>query len=249
MNRGGICGSAANWTVLAFAVLACAGLARATASPQSSTASAPSAADSARRDRGAGTNARGSADKNAKRPDLRKLLAAHQVITTDDLTSQHTAAATHQSTARASEAPTSDPALCDAECAAEARDDLGMGPRQEGEWQAQLAAARHNLATDKAWREAYLDGLQKVHMYCVFHDQLRKAALPSGNEYQEQQERGERYQYASDMERTLSQGVDAASARMFRLISDANQVEPVRAAIMRVLASRVLNQCPCGCDP
>lgn len=124
-----------------------------------------------------------------------------------------------------------------------------MGPSQEGEWHAQLAAARHALAADQRWRAAYVDGFDKVHRYCVFQDQIRKAPPPSGNDYLSAYERAKQEQSVSDMNRVLGQGVSGAAAQMERLSGAAQPIDPVRAAIMRVLAARVLKQCPCGCDP
>lgn len=190
-----------------------------------------------------------SANTRPAKPDLQQMLKSHEVITTDDLKATQFGAARKFQSTEISEAPSRDPAQCDAECAAEAREELGMGPSQEGEWQAQLAAARQTLAADNEWRSAYVGAFDQVHRYCVFQDQVRKAPAPSGTDYQSAHERAKQEQDISDMNRVLGQGVSGAAAQMERLSNAAEPIEPVRAAIMQVLAARVLNQCPCGCDP
>lgn len=171
------------------------------------------------------------------------MLKAHRVITTDDIEAAQAGAAHQFQSKEFAEEASRDPALCDAECAAEARTELGMGPSQEGEWQAQLAAARQALAADREWRRVYIDGFDKVHRYCVFRDQIRKAPPPSGSDYHSAYERAEQERQISDMNRVLGQAVSGAAAQMERLSSTAEPIDPVRAAIMRVLAARVLNQC------
>jgi hypothetical protein len=190
-----------------------------------------------------------STSAQTPQPNLKQKLKAHRVITTDDIQAAHSGAARQFQTKEIAEEPSRDPALCDAECAAEAREESGLGQAQEGEWQAQLAAARLALGADSDWRAVYVDGFDKAHRYCVFQDQVRKAPPPSGTDYQSRYERAKQEQQISDMNRMLEQGVSGAAAQMERLADEAQAIDPVRAAIMRVLAARVLNQCPCGCDP
>lgn len=180
---------------------------------------------------------------------LRKLVDTHKVITTEDLEKTHSKPEKEHDLEKVHESPASDPAVCDAECAAEARNEIGMGLSQEGEWQAQFTTAKHNLAADAGWRNAYADGFRKVQMYCTFLDQQRKAPPPSGNDFQSQFERAKQDQYISDMDHTLSAGVQGVRANMNRMIDAAQRTEPVRAAIMRVLAQRIFDQCASSYDP
>jgi hypothetical protein len=86
-------------------------------------------------------------------------------------------------------------------------------------------------------------------MYCTFLDQQRKAPPPSGNDFQSQFERAKQDQYTSDMDHTLNVGVQGVRTNMDRMIDEAQQTEPVRAAIMRVLAQRIFDQCASSYDP
>lgn len=187
--------------------------------------------------------------KSSPSSSLRKLVGTHKVITTEDLEKPHPNSQKEHHLEKVHELQASDSAACDAECAAEARNEIGMGSSQEGEWQAQLMTAKHNLAADAAWRNGYTDGLRKVQMYCAFLDQQRKAPPPSGNDFQSQFERAKQDQYISDMDHTLSVGVQGVRTNMNRMIDEAQQMEPVRAAIMRVLALRIFDQCADSYDP
>ena len=173
---------------------------------------------------------------------LKKLAQEHKVITTDDLAASHSKEKRYQ-LAKYSGKASPDPASCDADCAAEAREEAGMGPEQEGEWQAQLSAAKHYLSGDATWRYAYSNGLQKAQMYCSLQEQLRKAPPPSGNDYRSSVEGAKQEQYAEDMNHTLSTSLQGTGTQMNILIEDAQKTDPVRAAIMSVLAQRIFNQC------
>lgn len=185
----------------------------------------------------------GSSEQGNHPANLKKLAQEHKVITTDDLGALHSKEREQHSLAKSNGKALSDPASCDADCAAEARDQVGMGPDQEGEWQAQLSAALHFLSEDTAWRYAYMNGLRKAKMYCTFQEQLRKTPVPSGNDYRSGVERARREQYADDMDHTLSMGLQGARTQMDNLVTNAQKTDPVRAAVMGVLAERVFNQC------
>lgn len=188
-------------------------------------------------------------EKPSSSSNLRKLVETHKVITAEDLEKPRSNPQKEHHLEKVHESPASDPTVCDAECSAEARNEIGMGLSQEGEWQAQLTTAKHNLAADAEWRNAYADGLRKVQTYCTFLNQQRKAPPPSGNDFQSQFERAKQDQYISDMDHTLSVGVQSVRANMNRMIDEAQQTEPVRAAIMRVLAQRIFDQCAGSDDP
>lgn len=183
-----------------------------------------------------------SDQSNHPAPNLKKLAQQHKVITTDDLEGLHSKERKYP-LAKYSGKASSDPALCDADCAAEAREEAEMGPEREGDWQAQFSAAKHYLSGDVNWRYAYMNGLQKAQMYCTFQGQLRKAPPPSGNDYQSRVERAKREQYEEDMDHTLSVGLQGVSTQMNNMIAEAQKTDPVRAAIMSVLARRIFNQC------
>jgi hypothetical protein len=133
--------------------------------------------------------------------------------------------------------------VCDDECAEEAREMAGFGPDQDGEWEFALTAARRNLAQDTAWPGAYVTLARAVKTYCTFQEQLQTTAVPSGNDYMSQVERAKREKYADDMSRILGQNVTNANAQIDRMAQQAEEPEPARAAIMRVLAQRVNDSC------
>lgn len=187
--------------------------------------------------------------KKAGSTDLQKLVKDHKVITNEDFEGMHSNGGGKYRIEERRELPSADAGQCDEECAEEARERLGMGPSREGEWQAQLAAAKQYLATDAEWRDGYRDGMQRVKTYCTFQRQQQLAPPPSGNDFPSQYERAKRDEYVSSMNRTLSMGVQSASARLNRMIDEAQNVDPARAAIMSVLAERVLGQCADPSDP
>jgi hypothetical protein len=133
--------------------------------------------------------------------------------------------------------------ICDDECADEARQMTEFGPDQDGEWRFALTAARRNLAQDTAWPGAYVTLARAVQTYCTFQQQLQMTAVPSGNEYWSQVERAKREKYAADMSRVLGQNVTNANAQIERMAQQADESEPARAAMMRVLAQHVNDSC------
>ena len=133
--------------------------------------------------------------------------------------------------------------VCDDECADEARDIAGFGGDQDGEWQFALTAARRNLAADASWPGAYVTLARAVNQYCTFQQQVQMTAVPSGNDYNSQVERAKRQKYVEDMSRVLGQNVTNANAQIDRMAQDAEESEPARGAILRVLAERVNDSC------
>jgi hypothetical protein len=133
--------------------------------------------------------------------------------------------------------------VCDDQCADEAREMAGFGPDQDGEWQFALTAARRNLAADTAWPGAYVTLSRAVSQYCTFQQQVQMTAVPSGNDYSSQVERAKRQKYVEDMSRVLGQNVTNANAQIERMAQEAEESEPARGAIMRVLAGRVNDSC------
>jgi len=180
-------------------------------------------------------------NKTAAPSNLQKLAAQHKVITTEDLQNPHARKNYHLE--KSHEAPLSDPAECDAECAAEARALAGFGLDRLGEWDVQLIAAKHSLATDALWRHAYFDAFQKAKMYCALQKQQETAVPPSGNDYRSRMERARQEQYVNDMSHTLTTSLQGVSTQISQLIERSQETEPVRAAIMSVLAGRVFSQC------
>lgn len=73
--------------------------------------------------------------------------------------------------------------------------------------------------------------------------------MPSGNDYRSRMERARQEQYVSDMNHMLSTNLQGLRSRINGLIGDAQTTEPARAAIMRVLAGRIFNQCAALADP
>jgi len=135
---------------------------------------------------------------------------------------------------------------CDDECADQAREMAGFdGDDQEGDWRFALAAARRNLATDRAWPGAYATLARAVKTYCTFQQQVQQAAVPTGNDYSSRVERAKRERYVEDMTRVLRQNVDRANAQIEQMAQQADDAEePARGAIMRVLAQRAIDSCP-----
>ena len=135
---------------------------------------------------------------------------------------------------------------CDDECADQAREMAGFdGDDQEGDWRFALAAARRNLATDRAWPGAYATLARAVKTYCTFQQQVQQAAVPTGNDYSSRVERAKRERYVEDMTRVLRQTIDRANAQIEQMAQQADDAEePARSAILRVLAQRAIDSCP-----
>jgi hypothetical protein len=172
-----------------------------------------------------------------------------KVITNDDIDAAHARAA-RELRGDANDGGT--PGVggqCDEDCAFEARRQLGYGPEREGEWQMQITIARRNLALDTRWRQANFELSEAVQLYCQFAYQQQKTPVPSGNDFNSLNERARRQQYAAEVGRTLGQKLSNATAAMNRLIHETRQLEPVRATVMSVLESRMLNSCAYVYDP
>lgn len=173
----------------------------------------------------------------------------HKVITNEDIDAAHAREASQIGDNEKYAAPIFGSALCNDNCAHIAHDQLGFESEREGEWQMQLAAARRNLAADSAWLRAYGNAAQKEKMYCDFVTQEQNTILPQGNDYWGRVDRAKHQQYAEEMGRTLSQGVQSVSNQINQLIEAVRPVDPVRAAIMGVVSYQVFNSCPAIVDP
>jgi len=238
---------AANGALAVFALLACGIFSPAAAQTSSGThnsaaASSPATKSDNVQDKPDTAAKSGTDDSSAQKP-----AKPRKVITNDDLDAAHGRGAARTGGKLNDLAPIG--GLCDDGCAHEAREQLGIGPEREGEWQMQLAAARRNLASDARWRQANFELTQAAQLYCTYATQQRKAALPTGDDWNSRVERAEREQYADNMGRTLSQKLSNATATMNRVVEETQDSEPVRAAMMRVLASRQLNSCSYIYDP
>jgi hypothetical protein len=173
---------------------------------------------------------------------LQAIVRQHAVITTDDLREMRFNTAEVFIPTEFTDQPAVDPALCDAGCEAETRSAAGMDHVRDAEWQAQFQAAQMDLASDRAWGHAYADGMQRLHSYCVFQDQARKA-FPRGGNQASQAQRAQWTQYVGQMDRALGGAVDSSAARIQQDIQQAQRRDSVRAAIMEVLAEKAFGQC------
>lgn len=210
-----------------------------------------------------GSKPAGSAAANAAPPSdakktdnskLKKLVQEHKVLTNEDFEKSHATAANSGAEPKSGgeQKPAVSPAngtVCDDDCAEEARGRTDLGEDEEGEWQAQLASARHFIATDANWKDAYWKGFDSVRTYCGFQRQQQNAVLPSGSDYHSRYLRAQREQYNQEMNHTLGFNAQSASERLQRMIDEAGETDPVRAAVMSVLADRALNQCATPIDP
>ena len=167
----------------------------------------------------------------------------HKVITNDDIAADHARALGKGAGGGKAGPQVPESSACDAGCAAEARDMSGYGPEHEGEWQFLLAAARRNLAADKQWAAAQRELANAVQNLCTFEYQQQVAVPPSGSDWQSLVDRAQRQKEVENMTRMLNQNLSNANARMGRLIQQADEAEPVRGAIMQVLASRINDSC------
>lgn len=182
-----------------------------------------------------------SAENASPNSNLQAMVREHAVITSDDLAAMKFSTAEVFIPTEFTDQPVVNPALCDVGCEAEARAAAGMTHVPDGEWDAQFQAARMDLAGDKEWGQAYADGMQRLHSYCVFQDQARKA-FPRGSQAPQDQ-RAQWAQYVGEMNRSLGGGVDSSAARIQEAIQQAQRRDSVRAAIMEVLAERAFSQC------
>jgi hypothetical protein len=230
IRKVGSANFAARW--LGSIVLLGSSLAAAAQSPSSGANPAPAPAPSVKQ---ADKAADGGAAP-AQPPKKRK------VITNDDLNADRGRQDGDVAAGEKAVHAISGTGICDEECAEQARQIAGIGPEQEGEWQIQLAAARRNLSADTQWPGAYVDLSRAVKIYCTFVRQQRAAPLPSGSDYMSQVERARRQKDAEDMKRALGQRVANAEGEINRLVQQASD-EPVRAAIMSALASRLDDSC------
>jgi hypothetical protein len=183
-----------------------------------------------------------SAENTGSNPNLQAMVREHAVITSDDLVAMKFNTAEVFIPTEFTDQPVVDPALCDAGCEAEARAAAGMNHVQDGAWEAQFQAARMDLAADRDWGQAYADGMQRLHSYCVFQQQAKKA-FPRGNDTASQDQRAQWAQYVGAMNQSLGGGVDSSAARIQESIQQAQRRDSVRAAIMEVLAERAFSQC------
>jgi hypothetical protein len=180
------------------------------------------------------------AENQVANTNLRAMVHEHAVITSDDLTAMKFSTAEVFIPTEFTDQPVVNPALCDVGCEAESRAAAGMNHVRDTAWEAQFQAARMDLAADREWGRDYADGVQRLHSYCVFQVQAKKA-FPRGAASQEQ--RVQWAQYVGAMSRSLGGGVDSSATRIQEEIEQAQRRDSVRAAIMEVLAERAFSQC------
>lgn len=182
-----------------------------------------------------------TAENGAAHSNLQAVVREHAVITSDDLVAMKFNTAEVFIPTEFTDQPVVNPALCDTGCEAEARSAAGMSHVRDNEWESQFRAARMDLASDRVWGHAYADGMQRLHSYCVFQDQAKKA-FPRGSGASETQ-RAEWAEYVGQMNASLGGGVDSSAARIQEQIQQTQRQDSVRAAIMEVLAERAFSQC------
>ncbi len=185
-------------------------------------------------------------DIAAPNPNLQAVLQEHPVITTDDLREMRFNFAEVFIPTEFTNQPVVNPALCDAGCEVEARAAAGMDHVPDRAWEAQFAAARMDLAGDQEWRKDYADGMQRLHSYCVFQRQAKKAFPHAANGGASPNQREQWQQYVDEMNQSLGAGVDSSAARIQQAIQQAQEIDSVRAAIMEVLAERAFSHCSAG---
>lgn len=183
-----------------------------------------------------------AADNGTANANLQAAVREHAVITSDDLVAMKFSTAEVFIPTEFTDQPAVDPALCDTGCEAEARSAAGMSHVRDTDWEAQFQAARVDLASDRAWGTAYADGMQRLHSYCVFQDQAKKA-FPRDSGQPSQEQRAEWAEYVGQMNQSLGGGVDSSAARIQQHIQQTQRQDSVRAAIMEVLAERAFSQC------
>jgi hypothetical protein len=176
--------------------------------------------------------------KSTDTPSATPAPKTHKVITNDDIDATHARPRRGEPTG-----PVTGTGQCDEDCAQQVREWMGYQSWQDGEWHLQIEAARIKLAADSDWQRAYSDALRRTKDYCNFQYQLEAAILPSGDDFWARVDRAKRQQYAQNMGQVLRQGMDGARAQMSRLIEATRAVEPVRGAVMQVLAQRALTAC------
>jgi hypothetical protein len=131
---------------------------------------------------------------------------------------------------------------CDATCEQEARQEAGYDEDREAEWRMQIVSARSELAADSAWRELLGQAIQQTTSYCNLLAQESQKVSPSSNTWNARVQRARAEQYYENMEHSLQQSLQAVTGRMNSTIESVSELSPVRAALMRVQASRILGR-------
>ncbi len=131
---------------------------------------------------------------------------------------------------------------CDAPCEQKAREKLGYDSDREAEWQMQIVSARASLVADDEWRQLLSQTIQQTQTYCNFLAQQSQQVSPSGNSFNAQVQRARNDKYFQDMDRTLRQSLQSLANQRNTRIQDVNALAPVRAAMMNVQASRILDR-------
>lgn len=183
-----------------------------------------------------------SAQSQLSNSNLQAMVHEHAVITSDDLLAMKFNTAEVFIPTEFTDQPVVDAAFCDSGCEAEARGAAGMNHVQDAAWEAQFQAAKMDLAADRNWGQTYADEMQRLHSYCVFQEQAKKA-FPRGDDSASQNQRAQWVRYVGEMSQSLGGGVDTSAARIQQSIQQAQQRDAVRAAIMEVLAERAFSQC------
>lgn len=163
------------------------------------------------------------------------------VITNEDLESKSSPASASGKLVTNDNSPL---LTCERACEQEARQQLGYGADQEAEWQLQIVQARRDLAADKEWRGQLGQSIQQLDTYCTFALEASQQVSPSGNDHHSQVARAKANNYFENMDRVLRQNMEATFNRLQNRVQEVAVLSPVRAALMYVQASRIIDR-PC----
>lgn len=165
-----------------------------------------------------------------------------KVITNDDLKPKSTGSGQSGSPLYISTGDSGPLLECGASCEQQAREELGYGADREAEWQMQIVKARRDLASDTAWQATLRQAIEQTNRYCNLLAQRSQRVSPSGDSFNAQVQRAQAERYFQEMDRTLRQGLDSVAGGMNNRIREVNELSPVRAAMMHVEASRILDR-------
>jgi hypothetical protein len=131
---------------------------------------------------------------------------------------------------------------CEATCEQQAREEAGYASDREAEWQMQVVNARRELVADTEWRGLLSEALQQSNTYCNFLAQQSQKVSPSGNSYNARLQRAKADQYFEKMDRVLRQKLQTLANRMTSRTNEVGALSPVRASMMYVQGTRILQR-------
>lgn len=131
---------------------------------------------------------------------------------------------------------------CEATCEQQAREEAGYDSDREAEWEMQVVNARRELVADNEWRQMLQQAIQQTNTYCNFLSQQSQRVSPSGNSYNARLQRAKADQYFESMDNVLQQKLQTLANQMTRHTNEVGALSPVRAAMMYVQGTRILNR-------